>query len=401
MSRMVNQGVDLSIADRHGGSLLHAAAMGGSAEIVNLLLARGLDVNLVNVFGWTSLHYAAGKGRYAVTEILINHGADINARTLSGHSPLSLAESHDRAEIRSLLIGEGADKKPQQFPQLSGPYFDMTPPGATPELFAPDIVSTNWGGHSSVAFSPDGSEAFWSAYHMPSDSGYGRGGMRFSKITNGRWIVPQAPSFVTTEGQYDDVPFFSQDGNKLYFISRRSLQPGGPATKENIWITDRTAGGWGEPYPAPGEVNSIQMHWQFSLTNSGTIYFGGEGADELGRGDIYRSTLVDGQYSTPENLGDIINTPAGEACPFIAPDESYLIFASSGHQSTDNRMEMYISWKKDDGNWTDPVSTGLEGLCPMLSPEGKYLFYRGAVDEVFGVYWLRADFLDELKRADL
>lgn len=400
MSLMVTRGVDLSIGSRHGGSLLHAAAMGGSAGIVSLLLEQGLTVNEADVFGWTPLHYASGKGRYAAAEILIEHGADVNARTLAGHSPFSLAEAKGRTEIMDLLVTAGADQGPQTFPEHTGPYFGMTPPGDTPELFAPDIVSTNWGGHSSVAFSPDGSDAFWNAYFMPSDSGYGYSRMLSSRIAAGHWSVPQAPDFAITEGG-DDVPFFSQDGSKLYFISRRPLRPGGQSSKENIWVVDRTAGGWGDPYPVPGEVNSISMHWQFSVANSGTIYFAGDGPDQLGRGDIYRSMLVDGEYTTPENLGDLINTPADETCPLVARDEEYLIFTSSGHQSADNRLEICISWKKSDGSWTKPVSTGLIGLCPMLSPDGKYLFYRGEVGDIFGVYWLRADFIDRLKPADL
>jgi len=396
MKVLVDRGADLTVPNGMGGNLLHAAAIGGSPDIVSLLLDRGLPAKQPDIYGWTPLHYTAGKGRPEATGVLVDRGVDVNVRTLSGLTPFNLAESYHRTNVIELLRTHGADTSARRFPETSAPYFGMTTPGTSPELFAPDIVATNWGGHSSVAFSPDGSLALWSGYVMPSDSGYGRGELRYSRIVDGRWIVPQVPGFFL-DGCYDDVPFFSPDGSKLYFISRRPLQPGGRLADENIWIMDLTGSDWGEPYPAPGEVNSIGMHWQFSVASSGTIYFGGSGPDQLGRGDIYKSTLVDGSYTTPVNLGNVINTEAGETCPFIAPDESYLIFTSDGHHGTAGEMEILVSWNDRETGWTTPVSTGLSGLCPMLSPGGDYLFYNGVTDDVHGVFWVRADFLEDLK----
>ena len=122
-------------------------------------------------------------------------------------------------------------------------------------------------------------------------------------------------------------------------------------------------------------------------------------SDSYGLPDIYRSTLVDGEFTTPENLGPIINTSATETCPYIAPDESYLIFASSGHQSENHNIEIYVSFRSADSQWSVPVRTGLEGLCPLLSPDGKYLFYNGSVDGVRGIYWVRASIIKGLKQS--
>jgi ankyrin repeat protein len=401
MHLLITRGVDLAIRTERGGNLLHAAAMGGSAEIVRLLLSRGLQVDSADVYGWQPLHYAVSKGRTAAVEMLIEGGAEVNDRTLSGHSPYSLAVDHQRDDIKELLLAAGAEQSSRQFPTLSGPYLGQTPPGRRPQLFAPDIVSTNWGGHSSIAFSRDGSQALWSAEFMPADSGYSYGRMLSSRLNDGHWTVPEPPSFAIVNGGSDDVPFFSPDGNTLYFISRRSTEPGGPPGKENIWLVEKTTGGWGEPYPAPGEVNAISLHWQFSVTEDGTIYFAGQDEKSLGRDDIYRSKFVNGHYTTPENLGTTINTPGSETCPLIAPDEHYLIFASSGHPDKADWITIYISWKKPDGSWSTPLSTGLGGLCPLLSPEGKYLFYQGSIDGIEGIYWLRADFLEELKPDNL
>ncbi len=392
MRELVDRGADLSLEDGQGRNLMHAGALGGSAAIVRLLLEQGVAAGEPDVFGWTPLHYAAAKGRFGVAELLVGHGVDINARSLSGHSAFSLASEENQADVVNLLVRRGVVEDHRQFPSLSGPYLGQTHPGDTAALFAPDIVSINWGGHSNVTFSPDGTEALWTPYSMPSDSGYGHSGIMGSKQVDGRWTPPEVPSFASLEGYGGDVPVFSHDGDRLYFLSTRPLSPGGPGSDENIWIVDKTADGWGEPYPALGEVNSVPMHWQFTLTKSGTIYFAGSGPDAIGRGDVYRSTLVNAVYTTPENLGPIINTTAGEDSPFIAPDESYLLFTSSGHEGAGDALGIYMSWNDGNGGWTEPVFTGIIGLCPQVTHDGEYLFYKGRGDHG-GIRWRQAEFL--------
>ena len=398
MTELVERGADLTLKDGRGGTLLHSAASGGSAEIVRLLVEQGLVVDAVDRFGWTPLHYAAARGRLAVAQILTDRGAEINARTLSGYSALGLATEERHRAVADFLAAHGADRPPRRFAELTGPYFDRVPPTDTAELFAPDIVTSNWGEHSNVTFSPDGTEAFWTPYTVPSDSGYGHSRIVGSRIENGHWTAPEVPAFTASSEDGGDVPVFSHDGNRLYFLSTRPLTPGGPRSDENVWIVDRTTDGWGEPYPAPGELNSVSMHWQFTLTNSGTVYFAGRGPDDRGMGDIYKSTLVNGRYSLPVNLGDVINTPRGETTPYIAPDESYLLFASSGHGGSGGTNRVYISWNDGAGGWTEPVFAGITGLCPMVTSDGAYLFYKGPGD-LGGIHWRPAAFLQNLRPA--
>lgn len=397
---MVDGGVDLSKKNRTGGSQLHAAANGGSVEICGILINKGFEINNNDVFGWSPLHYAAFKGRSEVAELLISKDAELNARTLGGSSPYNLAEVKNRAETKQLLIEHGADQAPQQFPELTGPYMGQTPPGDTPEIFAPDIVSTNRGQHSAVAFSPDGSEAYWNSSFRPSDSGYSINALMESKKQNGKWTLPQFPEFTIALETRDDVPFFAPDGKKLYFISGRPLQEGQRGGKENIWFVNKTESGWSQPQPIPGEVNKMQMHWQFSVSDNGTIYFTGEVSTGFGMGDIYKSEFIDGVYQTPQNLGPIINSAEGETSPYISVDESYLIYGSSGLLEGDTETYIYISFKNKDNQWSKPISTGLIGMAPLVSPDGKYLIYLGSIDNVDGIYWLKADFINKLRPSE-
>jgi len=59
-----------------------------------------------------------------------------------------------------LVAAFGLNAQEKEFPRLSGPYLGQKPPGMTPELFAPGIISTNMNA-AKIAISPDGKEIFF------------------------------------------------------------------------------------------------------------------------------------------------------------------------------------------------------------------------------------------------
>ena len=91
--------------------------------------------------------------------------------------------------------------------------------------------------------------------------------------------------------------------------------------------------------------------------------------------DLYCPKFEDANYSTPENLGSAINTEGYESWPFIAPDESYIIYESDSG-------DLYISFRKDDDTWSKPIdmsdkiqSKRSQDRFPKLSNDSKYLFF--------------------------
>jgi ankyrin repeat protein len=396
-SALIANGLELPTAGGEGRNLLFSAAQGGSMEIVKTLIERGFDIGEADIYGWTPLHYAARGGHALAVQLLIDEGADINALSLSGLSPYNLAHSEDRNQVEKILAARGADTSPQKFPNLNGPYLGQTPPGTKPELFAPDIVSTKDGGHGGITFSSDGTEAYWSAQFYPSDSGHAIPALLTSREDNGRWTIPEFPDFTNGLEYRDNEPFLSMDGKGLYFLSLRPLAPGESLTKkQNVWIVKRDKSGWGEPYPAPGKLNDLNLHWQLSVAESGDLYIQGRG--EAGF-DIYVSKWADGEYQIPEALDPPINTPGLETCPYIAPDESHLLFSSDGHGYDD--LHIYISFKTDNNTWSQPIATGLWGVGALVSHDGRYLFYNGTVNNVEGFYWIDASYLQSLRPDDL
>ena len=362
-------------------SIMHTAIMGGSAEIVNLLLLKNIPLNNdANRYGWTPAHYVALNGHAAMIRFLVEKNFDINQRTHSGKSVYNIAEDNNQIEVLKTIKELNKDTSPKRFPELTGIYLGQAPPAHELKLFAPDIISSANGddNHGSITFMPDGKEIYWNM----------RGKIWMTKLLNGRWTEPEIASFCEDGAAMYDNPFITPDRKKLFFTSTRSGSVS--EKKENIWLVERTSSGWSEPKPVSSEVNAMQLHWGISVSNSGTLYFGGSGQENYGMSDVYYSKLVNGVYSKPVNIGAEINSKDSDHCPYIAPDESYIIFSRFGR----TERGFYISFKDKSEKWLKPlkVHESLEGVCPLISPDGKYFFFNSD-----GIYWMPSKFIEELR----
>ena len=74
----------------------------------------------------------------------------------------------------------------KDFPKLTGPYLGQKPPGKTPEIFAPGIISTNMNA-AKIAISPDGKEIFFRLMNF--DHSFIT--IVFMRQKNGTWNNPE------------------------------------------------------------------------------------------------------------------------------------------------------------------------------------------------------------------
>jgi len=266
-------------------------------------------------------------------------------------------------------------------PDWTGSYFGQKPPGGKPELFAPGIMTAAQGYHSPIVFSPDLREAVWREMG---------GALLKSRNENGVWTKPVqwnlGPGFEALD------PFFSPDGKRLFFLSLYSELPG-EQERERIWFADRESDGWSRPRLIDAVVREHPTHWTLSLALNGNLYFTSEikGEDNP---DIYVAEKAGAAYLPPRPLDQAINSPSKDFCPFIAPDESYLIFSRIGPGT--KKSDLFISFRRADGTWTEAVEMGPrvngEGhdLAPYVSPDGKWLFFISQRERLNGIYWMDA-----------
>lgn len=76
---------DFLILDKNGNSALHTAAE-ESALVCGMLIDAGLPVDARNTAGLTPLHFAALQGNLGAAQYLLSRGADVDARTLAPYS---------------------------------------------------------------------------------------------------------------------------------------------------------------------------------------------------------------------------------------------------------------------------------------------------------------------------
>lgn len=272
------------------------------------------------------------------------------------------------------LVEEGTE----EFYELTGDYLGQEPPATTPRLFAPGIVSTGLS-ERDMAITPDGSEIYYSGVI---GANHNFSAILVVKRIEGRWSKPEVAPF---SGNYMDLePAISPDGQRFFFMSNRP-GPGvtEPLGSEDIWVMERTAEGWSEPANLGPPVNTEAPEFFPSVTLDGTLYFTrrGEGRAET----IFRSRLVDGAYTEPEELGPEVNSGQTQFNAFIAPDESYLVVPVWGREDSLGGVDYYVVFRSPDDVWSEPINLGeaintAEGAewSPFVSPDGKYFFFMSS-----------------------
>jgi len=310
---------------------------------------------------------------------------------LENDYPISHRRIAAAAFLCAMVLGIAVEFHGQTGQTGQGPYFGQKPPGTTPKIFAPGIVSTP--AHEfSCSFTPDGKEF----YFTRRDPKRGQNLIMVTKCIDGTWTDPEVVPFIQNRMSFE--PRVTPDGNRLYFTWEKPV-PGQEGFGMNIWYVERKGEGWSNPIN-PGRFLNPMKAMYVSATLDGTIYTseisGGPGTE-----GIAVARLIDGKYKSLERLAAPINVGAQDMYPYIAPDESYLIFASR-RQSPPSSSGLFVSFRNPDRTWGEPraIDLGLPAGLPLISPDGKYLFFTAGERGKSDIYWVEARFLEEKKQAE-
>ncbi|XP_004709350.1 caskin-2 [Echinops telfairi] len=96
--------LNVNYQDADGFSALHHAALGGSLELIALLLEAQATVDIKDSNGMRPLHYAAWQGRLEPVRLLLRASAAVNTASLDGQIPLHLAAQYGHYEVSETLL---------------------------------------------------------------------------------------------------------------------------------------------------------------------------------------------------------------------------------------------------------------------------------------------------------
>lgn len=254
-------------------------------------------------------------------------------------------------------------------------YFNQKPPGDTAVLFAPDFITYET--HDSPVITINEDELFFLTFE----------GVKYYRFTNDSWSI-QNELPIEIPDNFNGM-HISPNEDRIYYL----LYENGD---ENFYVAKKSGDDW-SPFVSIGDsINQFDTHWQFCTASNNNFYFSSNGV-------IMISVFEDNNYrkATPvliEN-SEIMNG----GTPYIAKDESYLIYSTGGSENY-GMKDLHISYNKNN-IWSKPINLGYlindksaTDLCPVITPNEDYMFFVSRRDGGnFKLFWVDAGFIEELK----
>ena len=225
-------------------------------------------------------------------------------------------------------------------------YLGQTPPGDSAIIFAPGTISLPGRNEPCITFSPDGKSIFFSIQFYPYA---GIPFIMFTEYKNNRWSSPDTALF--SKNRKTNEPFFAFNGSRIYLDANLALNQVGLADLSYV-IKNDTA--WSNPISMGSPPNSSQEQYHCCIVSDTSVYF------STGDGLIARCQYINGNYMQRVILPypvNYVNTIQTWGDPFVSPDESYIIFKST-RTGGFGQNDIYISYKKTNGTWTNPKNLG-------------------------------------------
>ena len=184
-----------------------------------------------------------------------------------------------------------------------------------PVNMGPPINEENF--HEATAgLSPDGTSLY-----IYEHNGKGGGDIFVSHLQGTVWSKPEKLNKNINSDNRETTVTESFDGKMIYFISNK---PGGLGFGDIYTSTKDAKGNWGPSTNVGQPLNTkYAEEGLFMIPDGKTMYFSSKGYGSMGGYDIFKTTLENGKWSTPENLGYPVNSP---------DDDVYFAISGSGRR---------------------------------------------------------------------
>lgn len=226
----------------------------------------------------------------------------------------------------------------------------------------PETVSNSTIEETNPVISADGSILYFDRKDNPLNIETTQDDIWYSiKDKNGKWSEAKNIGRPLNNRDNNFVISTSPDNNTLLLGNKYSSDGVSP-NGGGVSIAQKGQSGWEIPKDVVIEdyVNTNAYVGYFLSNDNKHLLMAVERPGGFGLKDMYVSFVKeDGSFSKPKNLGNVINTFDDEANPFLASDGKTLYFASKGHPGY-GYFDLFVSKRLDDSwtNWSQPENLG-------------------------------------------
>jgi outer membrane protein OmpA-like peptidoglycan-associated protein len=166
-----------------------------------------------------------------------------------------------------------------------------------------DSINTKRYNEGTASIAADGFSIVFTGCNRP--EGLGSCDLYISYNRNGEWSKPENLGKEINSQYWESQPSLSQDGRRLYFVSRR---PGGFGGQD-LWVSEKNGKNW---TAAKNLGPTLNTKWDdcspFIYPDGKTFYYASKGKPGFGGYDLFKTQLVNEKWDEPVNLGFPINT---------------------------------------------------------------------------------------------
>jgi len=213
-------------------------------------------------------------------------------------------------------------------------------------------------------------------------------------------IVP-FPDEINT-ATHEASAIFTKDLKTMYFCRTGDVQVkvgGEEFASVKLYKAEFVDEKWTNVTELP--FNSDQYSIQNPALNAkeDKLFFASDMPGTLGSMDIFYVNInPDGTYSEPINLGNTINTPHREQFPFLSQNDE-LYFSSDGHEGFGN-LDLFVSSLKDGKydypiNLGESINSGFDDFCFTLDAEGTKGFFSSNRENTDNLYGFNRNYVSQ------
>lgn len=181
-------------------------------------------------------------------------------------------------------------------------------------------------------------------------------------------------------------PYLSPDEQTLV-ITRKvptyfGADPSSDNTQEDFYISQWDGKSWSKAKGLPGTVNTTNNEGAQTISGDGQymVLAACNRSDGQGQCDLYFSKKINGKWTSPTNMGYVVNSQYWESQPSISSDGRTLYFAAERQEGLGS-SDIWVTTRNEYNKWTKPVlldttiNTKQAETSPFIHPDGRTLYF--------------------------